>query len=243
MTTLRSFLFDQILYGSYTMDHFESKEQEKFIELGFARYKTGDKTVIDEPLAILAAMHWLNNNAEFSLFEFLRHGIDKHSPRKNGFEAYLVFYFRKVFEVAPKLDEVFTFRDDFARMREQIPWQSEEFELVTVTGTEVSAVMPSCGPSSNVGLMASNNDVSEWISTNKRQFTFCFPPNAFGPDILFFLRHKESGRLLLLMIQAKYYTTVDATYLLKGVRTVTPSWWWKSKSTNACFTLTSVSMT
>jgi hypothetical protein len=240
---LRSVLFDQILYGSYTLGDFETEDRRKFIELGFARHKPGNDTVIDEPLAILAAMHWLNTRSECSIFEYLRQSIGKHSKRKNGFEAYLAFYLRKVFEVAPKLDTVFTFRDDFACTREKFPWQSEEFELVTVTESEVSEAMPSCGPSSNVGLMASNDEVLEWISLNSRKFTFCFPPEAFGPDVLFFLRHKDTQGLLLVMLQAKNYETVDAKSLLEGVRTVTPSWLWKSKSMIVCFTFTSVSMT
>jgi hypothetical protein len=216
------------------VEAFESDIRNRFIELGYARHKPGE-TVIDEPLAILAGVSWLNGLAPFSFLEFLRHDIGKHSPRANGFEAYLAFYLRKIFETNPKLNEVFTFRDDFARMA-SLSWQREEFELVTRTSAQISVVTPSSGPSSNVGLRAHNEEVAEWISVNESQFTFCFPPETFGPDVLFFLRHKRTGDLLLVMVQAKKHEIVSADSLVTGVRTVTPSWLWKSKTTDVRYT-------
>ena len=232
--TLCSALFNHILYGSYSLEPFEPEERDAFITIGFARHKPGNITVIDEPLAILAGLTWLSGDTPFSLLECLRHDLGKHSPRKNGFEAYLSFHLRKVFETTPKLNQVFTFRDDFARMPE-LPWQHDEFDLVTVTGSQISVVTPSSGPSSNVGLLAqSHSEVLEWISTNALQFTFCFPPEAVGPDVLFFIQHKKTSQLLLLMVQARNYSTVDLKSLIMGVRTVTPSWLWKSKNINVC---------
>lgn len=176
----------------------------------------------------------MNGITPFSLFECLRHDIGKDSPRKNGFGVYLSFHLRKVFETTPKLNQVFTFRDDFARMPD-LPWQHDEFDLVTVAGSQISVVTPSSGPSSDVGLLAqSHSEVLEWISTNALQFTFCFPPEAVGPDVLFFVRHKETSQLLLLMVQARNYSKVDLESLITGVRTVTPSWLWKSKNIKVC---------
>jgi hypothetical protein len=239
--TLRNALFNQLLYGSYSLEAFEPEERDAVITMGFARHKPGNITVIDEPLAILAGLTWLSAIAPLSLLECLRHDIGKHSPkhspRKNGFEAYLAFHLRKLFETTPKLNQVFTFRDDFARMSD-LSWQHEEFDLVTLCNShesQISVVTPSCGPSSNVGLLAQSNDeVLEWISTNALQFTFCFPPESLGPDVLFFIRHKRSWQLLLVMVQARNYSTVDLESLITGVRTVTPSWLWKSKNTNVC---------
>ena len=48
--------------------------------------------MVDEPMAILAAMKWLGQKPEFSMFTFLHQDIGKHTPRRNGFEAYLVFH-------------------------------------------------------------------------------------------------------------------------------------------------------
>ncbi len=61
------------------------------MEYGFARLR-GDDTVVDEPLAVLAAVQWLDQNPEFSMFRHVYRDIHKHATRKNGFEAYLVFY-------------------------------------------------------------------------------------------------------------------------------------------------------
>ena len=186
------------------------------------------------------------------MFDILRSDIHKHSPRQNGFEAYLVFYLREVFEEAKALPSVFTFRKDFARL----PWMHDEFELVTVVDLNkpkdsiipqssspphVFIVTPSSGPSSNLAFSPkSDREVLDWISTNGGKNTFCLPPKSFGPDILFFVKSKNSGNLLLVMIQAKFYERVDKGTLIHGVRTVTPSWFWKSKDTKVCLFLQAV---
>ena len=157
--------------------------------------------MIDEPLAILAAVSWLDRSTEFSIFNFLRRDIRKHSTRQNGFKAYLAFYLRYVFEMTPALNEVFTFRNDFARCAD-LTWQREEFELVTVVtpantnDPQISVLTPSSGSSSNVGFFAkSGEEVLQWISTNSDRFTFCFPPEPFGPgpDPLFLSNPSKLG--------------------------------------------------
>ena len=203
--------------------------------------------MIDEPLAILAALSWFQQNTEYSMFDLLRRNIGSHFPRQNGFEAYLAFYLLYGFETGPALNEVFTFRNDFAQRRD-LTWQGEGFELVTVVtpantnDPQISVLTPSSGSSFNVGFLAkSGEEVLQWISTNNDRFTFCFPPESFGPDLLFFVRSKES-KLLLVMIQAKNYQEVKKADLIKGVRTVTPSWLWKNKHTQVCSFLQTVSI-
>ena len=202
--------------------------------------------MIDEPLAILAARKWVNTSAKYQLSKYLLNNTHKHATRQNGFEAYLAFYIRAVFEGAPVLDAVFTFRDDFATQgRADLAWQHEQFELVTVVHSRderrVSVVTPSSGPSSNVGSSANSpREVLDWISTNRRQYAFCFPPESFGPNLLFFVRSKVSGELLLVALQAKKSPKVDEDDLIKGVRTVTPSWFWKSKDKKVCLCLRAV---
>ena len=191
--------------------------------------------MIDEPLAILAAREWLDQNPRFSMISRLHRDIDKHSPRQNGFEDYLTFFLRHVFEKAPALNKVFTFRGDFVR-RPDLAWQSEEFELVTVVGLadkngpQISVCTPSSGSSPNVGFSAEKGEkVLEWISTNSGRYTFCFPPKSFGPDLLFFVHSKKSRKILLVVLQAKQCSKVAMRDCIEGVRTVTPSWFWKRK--------------
>jgi hypothetical protein len=224
------------------LDNLTSEEREAFVELGFARNRRGIKdTVIDEPLAILAALHWLNQNAQFSFFDTLHHDIKKHSNRENGFEVYLAFYVRHMFEKGLRLNLAFPFRSDFAE-RPDLKWQYDEFQLVTVKAThdrdtpDVSVVTPSSGPSSNIAFIAeTGEEVNEWLTTNIHGFTFCFPPQYFGADVLWFMRHKETGKLLLFATQAKKHETVHLATLKHGVRTVTPDWFWKSKNLKVCF--------
>ena len=239
ITTLCDVLYDQIVYGQYSLIPFAPKDEiESFIEYGFARTRREDH-VIDEPLVIMAAWDWLDQNGHFKILNILQRSIGKHAPRKNRFEAYLAFYMRKVFERTPRLDDVFIFRKDFAlRKSTDLSWLKDPFELVivsTAAGTnerKISVVTPSCGPSSNVGFLAkTDDDVLSWISENRESYAFCFPTETVGPDIFFFVRSKITQGLLLVAVQAKHYEDVNKQVLVQGVRTVTPSWFWKSKAT------------
>jgi hypothetical protein len=234
------------VYGCYSLTPFAPKEDiESFIQYGFARTRTEDY-VIDEPLATMAAWHWLDKNRKFNLFNSLQRNIGKHSPRENGFEAYLAFYMRTIFKGGIRLDEVFAFRSDFAlRKASDLSWLKEKFELVTVstsatTGERVTSVVtPSSGPSSDVGYLPQTyDDVVNWFSENNEQYTFCFPLESVGPDIFCWVRSVETGRLLLLAMQGKQYNSaIDKTTLVEGVRTVTPSWFFKSKDIKVGVTL------
>jgi hypothetical protein len=192
-------------------------------------------------MAILAAFHYLDRKASFSFSNCLHRNIDKHSPRTNGFEAYLAFYVRLVFARGIILDSIFPFRSDFAH-RSDLAWQHEEFQLVTVVATEnkdeprISVVTPSSGPSSGFGFIAkSGEEVNKWIAKNKDGYAFCFPPESFGADILFFVQHKQSGKVLLCAGQAKHHKTVELATLKHGCRSVSPDWFWKSKDLKVRF--------
>jgi hypothetical protein len=237
---LRYALYQQIVHRFYTLTSIGDKETiQAFIEYGFARTISREVDVIDEPLAITAAWNWLDNkdDLQFTLLDYLLRDVDKHSSRNNGFEMYLAFYFRKVFEEPRILNEVFTFRRDFALRKDlDLSWQAEEFKLVTVstpTGTdqrEIFVVTPSCGPSSNVGLQAKSSDeVLNWISKNEESYAFCFPPESVGPDIFFYIRSEATGRLLLVAVHAKHYKVVNKSTLVEGVLSVTPPFFRKSK--------------
>lgn len=205
---------------------------DTFVQCRFSRFARGTAT-IDEPLAILAAMEWLSQFPRFSLFHRLHRDIDSHTPDQTGFEVFLMFYLRHVFEGAPALNEVFTFRGDHAE-RPDLAWQHEKFELVTVVdpgeNIKISPLTSYSGSSANLGLSAkSDEQVVEWISTNAKRYTFCFPTKSFGPGILFFVRSRETQKILLVLMQAKRYRTVDKQTLVGGVRSITPSWLWRSK--------------
>src|SRR5258705_286464 len=227
---LANAVFTQFVYGSYSLSSIDSPYRAIFVEYGFARHKTDARVVvIDEPLIIFAALTWLKEQKQFSLLDCLRRDIHMHSARRNGFEAYLAYYIREIFETPQKLDAVFTFRSDFAS-RTDLSWQHDVFELVTVSRTNVFPITKSSGPSSSIGFIASGEEVLEWIKTNDDKYTFCFPPESFGPDILFYLRCQRSQKLLIAAVQCRKYEEVDLNCLIHGLRTVSPPWFWRSKS-------------
>jgi hypothetical protein len=82
--TFHNATYDQTLYGRYNLSTFSIQEKQAFVEYGVARNRPGE-TVIDEPLAILVAFHWLNEKHKFSIFDYLRCNIHNHSTRQNGF--------------------------------------------------------------------------------------------------------------------------------------------------------------
>jgi hypothetical protein len=237
VTVLSHVLYDQLLYGRFSLGAFSPKEKDDFVRYGFARYVNHGKDVtFDEPIVILAVYHWLVLKGKFSLYECALHNLSNHASRQNGFEAFLVLYMRLVFETSPVLSEIFTFRSDFARrVTTDLAWQNEPFELVTVAKGQdnthnICVVTPFSGPSSVWGFTAdSGKDVVEWLSTNTRGAAFCYPPPSLGPDLLFFIRSTVSGGLVLVAVQARRRVSIKYDELLKGVRTLTPCWFWKSK--------------
>jgi hypothetical protein len=103
MEVLHDALYSQIVYGSYTLAPFAPEDDIKaFIEYGFTQTKS-EENVIDEPLAIMAMWNWFSEKGHFSLLDCLQRDIGKHTPRKNGFEAYLAFYMHKAFENGARL--------------------------------------------------------------------------------------------------------------------------------------------
>ena len=232
---LSNAIFTQFVYGSYSLSFIDSSYRASFVQYGYARHKHGTSVeVIDEPLVIFAALTWFQQHKHFSLLNCLRRDIHMHSTRRNGFEAYLTFYIRQIFEIPQTLDAVFSFRSDFAK-RTDLSWQRKKFELVTVSRsqggqTKVSLVTTQSGPSSSIGFIAgSGQEVLDWIETNEDEYTFCFPPPSCGPDVLYYLRCQCCRRLLLVAKQCKKHAEVSHATLIEGLRSVSPQWFWRSK--------------
>lgn len=227
---------EQTEQGSFQLMGFTPQVRGIFVRHGIARITTmSGALTIDEPLFIAAIQSWLNVRPNFSRYQRLLSNVTRNQPSsENGFEVYLTFYMRHMFTNPATLDSIFTLRKDFA-VCPDLAWWRDKFELVVVSrgvygsGHQISVVTSSSGPSVSIGLQStSDEDVLEWISTNKRQFTFCFPTKAMGPDILFFIRSCATQRLLLVAVQAKMQEDISKETLLYGIRTVTPCWFWKS---------------
>ncbi|PVF91660.1 hypothetical protein CPB86DRAFT_820309 [Serendipita vermifera] len=246
---LAKMLRAQLFSGMYRPQKMDAKGKLDFIQYGFARAVitlTKDRPsvetiVIDERIPALIALKYLNNETSNTLFAGLYGDIFQHSPHGNGFEQYLAFYMRVAFEYSPTLDTIFHFRSDFAQRRNKdLKWQRRKFNLVTIwkgldeSDSSISIVTPSCGPSANLGFKADSiREVWEWIQFNREKRTFCFPPESMGPDLLFFVQSESTQRTFLISLQAKARKSIDAETLRHGVRSVTPSLYWKSKKVSS----------
>jgi len=62
---------------------FGDHQQKIFVEYGFARRRLYD-TVIDEPLAILAALQWVDKNTNLSMLKYLRQDTHRNTSRLLG---------------------------------------------------------------------------------------------------------------------------------------------------------------
>jgi hypothetical protein len=91
--TLGELLHSQVFKGEYGLGCFLAEDRKEFIEHGIARVSTeSGLLVIDEPLIVAAARGWYNQHPTFSLSEWCRTNIEKHTASLNGFEVYLAFY-------------------------------------------------------------------------------------------------------------------------------------------------------
>ncbi|PVF94285.1 hypothetical protein CPB86DRAFT_49855 [Serendipita vermifera] len=236
--TLSEMLHKQFFTAVYSVGPFPAADRTAFVEYGIARiHIRGGQLSIDEPFIKVAAQTWLKRNPVLSLSEWCRSHFDVHSFQINGFEAYTTHYMLKILEKFPQFDAVFTLRKDHAQQN-SLTWLTNTLELVTVSkgvyssDTRISVVTQSSGPSANIGFRAnSSEDVLEWMSENKQQVAFCYPPPHMGPDMLFFVRSQQSKKLILVAIQAKKREVVDRNVLVEDVRTVTPNWFWRRRIT------------
>ena len=81
----------------------------------------------------------------------------------------------------------------------------------------VSIDTPASGPSSNNGLRAKKGeDLLAWISANQNQFTFCFPPNYFGPDLIFLFDQQFQSNCYLSWLKQRTIMQSNCRILLRG---------------------------
>ncbi|KAG8829656.1 hypothetical protein FRC17_006218 [Serendipita sp. 399] len=242
---LSAIVHKQLLYGRFNVPMPRLiADPLRLVEAGFARYiYDADGIVINEPLAILSARDCVKRTPGMPTpSELVLANINRSESRRNGFEAYLAMHLLDIFAAPRRLDDVFTFRSDFiSSKRTDFNWRMDQFELVTVVASEngvdpdVFVVTPTSGPSCNFGTVVDLGDqLIDWISSNQGRYAFCFPPEEFGPDILFFLRSKKSGKVVLVMLQAKGCnadTQIGKDMLIEGVRSVSPAWFGKRRHT------------
>jgi len=82
------------------------------------------------------------------------------------------------------------------------------------------------GSSDRFGLKAQSvEDVLAFFADPKGK-CFLFPHNHMGPDVICFLKDKETSELIILLLQARARPTLDSKTWLKSLETVTPEFFY-----------------
>jgi hypothetical protein len=204
------------------------KDEAAYVEYGFARFTDSDTNMVavDEPLVLLAATHWTNENYRSS-YKFFAKQIHLHDPKSNGFENFLAFSLNLAFSERHRLNEIFTFSGTLP------PWASEEAQFVALSRTELGDIEEGFvryseyfGPSVTLGTNSKTTDeTSAWLE-HRSHAPLCFPHIAMGPDLLFILRLSD-GSFIWVALQAKYSLgkngSLSRIFLRRALRSVTPA--------------------
>ncbi|KAK6971471.1 hypothetical protein R3P38DRAFT_3497255 [Favolaschia claudopus] len=210
-----------------------TEHEREFVQWGFARYipTASDPNMpnarIDEPLVLLALVHWMSQPGFYQSLHFrLKNNIRGHEPGRNGLERYLAFCLSGIFADTStvngsprRLDEIFTFTDNSGRKR--VPaWAKQTATLISLykpdqdAPLKESCVMFWSRPSHHLATSTSVASTLQWLK-HQDPAPMCLPALTMGPDLLFVLRLNGSGKKIWVAIQCKYQGE-SGTDLLTG---------------------------
>lgn len=180
---------------------------ELLVEHGFARFYTQQEGIADEPLALLAAVHYFSLNTPWNLKHLLLDGLNetKASSRGFAFQLYGSYMLAAAFQSWKKLSSVFTFIG-------KTQLQNESARLVAVikhscSGSQVHPVSfdQRIGPHYILGHSpTSREETLSWLE-NPKGTAFCFPEELVGPHLILLLE-LSSGGVLRVLIQFKHHS-------------------------------------
>ncbi|KAF5335766.1 hypothetical protein D9611_009667 [Ephemerocybe angulata] len=213
------------------------KDEEIYVEYGFARFVDSEtKTVVvDEPLVLLAATHWLNRNSR-TCYKYFAKKIHYHDPVSNGFENYIAFCLDMALSKSRLVRDVFTFQAPVPA------WANLEAKLVALHRTGMGTLELSpvrhfdfVGPSLTLGVNAkSPEEMAAWLDARKPA-AMCFPHTSMGPDMMLVLQLSD-GSLVWVAVQTKYSQgrngSITRPLLKQAMRSVTPSLFYVDKEGN-----------
>ncbi|THU87891.1 hypothetical protein K435DRAFT_842374 [Dendrothele bispora CBS 962.96] len=198
-------------------------EDQTFIECGVARWqyskeKASYNCTISEPLVLLAAAVLISVRDGTPLYKRLTQNIDANisSKNRNGFEAYLAYFFARTFGKTERLGAVFDLQYSAAealadydatlvslyRMHDDSPLVTQS--IVLFPGRDNHSYVKSVdledvntgfardfGPVEIPGPLGehvnSAEGMEDWLRHRTRT-AFCYPPQLMGPDLMFVLR-------------------------------------------------------
>ncbi|XP_006457032.1 hypothetical protein AGABI2DRAFT_122906 [Agaricus bisporus var. bisporus H97] len=205
------------------------------IEHGFARVLDSKQqgVLIDEPLAVLAAVQWMNTNHQ-SAYKAVAKDIRRNTENNNGFEKFIAVALDLIFSKQRRLSEVFEFHGT------KPSWADMNARLVSVfrddTGKVEICGSSFCGPefvapSATLGIAAlyEAKATLSWLQHHDRA-TFCFPHPWMKPDVLFVLEIEDGSRIWV-ALQSKWskQRTIMKVNAINAMKSVTPSKYFSNK--------------
>jgi hypothetical protein len=221
-----------------------SSDHEPLVEYGVARFvgATSVKVSVDEPLALVGILHYLEDN-----FHTLEGNVTTHLRSNNqgmALEEVVLLALTRLLQNQGALKEIFAFHG------QPPPWADQPAQIVARSSSgefEAFSIVTPSTPSSIIAFSAKTPaDVTRWLKSSDKGW--CIPCNAMGPDLITRVRLND-GKILVLVIQAKGYTTGNVDTISAGVapgalESLDPSRYFetlvRSQLISSCFLLTFV---
>jgi len=219
-----------------------------FTECGIARWQYSRRKgrydfKIQEPLVLGAATFRISLGDGLSIYQHLVDNIDQNASHrnKNGFEAYLVYFFARTFGQGARLGAVFNLqysaKDNLSDYNATLvslyqgedDLSPEEETLILFPDQDgecrhhPAAFVRDTGPVHIPGSLAEHANDSEsmeqWLR-HRSHTAFCYPPTNMGPDLIFVLKltspsESENTRYIWVSVQAKWYRAERSPNLKK----------------------------
>jgi hypothetical protein len=203
--TIVSIVFEYLLCGR--VKPIVSPDNRALVECGFARFRNDDDdTIVDEPLALLAAATFFTDSTTWSIRGLLSSHLSSSSPHSRGlsFEHYVAFLLANAFKSPRALSSVFTFIGKTKLSGERaslVGLHLADSGQFICTPIDISS---NAGPHYKLGSSPSSSlETLEWLK-NPKSTSFCFPPNVVGPDVILTLQLSDGG-ILRVLVQCKQH--------------------------------------
>jgi hypothetical protein len=192
------------------------------------RQATRDTTYpvyISEPLVIASLSGLFDNDAWSKRKEWFTNYLNLHTTKQGfgyAFEDAMLFVVMESFGgkyIA--LGDVFHFSDTS-------PLKSREVTLVSLMRMDDGEIFTSnvewhSRSSPRLGFKAGNHEDVVRFFTNPCGITFLFPDTRMGPDLIFFVKDKETGELMMVVVQIK--ATLNVSWLV-ALQSITPDFFY-----------------
>jgi hypothetical protein len=189
-----------------------SSAHEPLVEYGVGRFTSArlKRVSVEEPLALIGILRYLEDN-----FHTLEGNVTTHLRSNNqgmALEEAVLLTLTKLLQNQGALKEIFAFHG------ESPPWADQPGQIVARSSSgdfeAFSIVTPSTSSSIIAFSAKTPADVTRWLKSSDKGW--CIPCNAMGPDLITRVRLND-GKILVLVIQAKCYTTGNVDTIEAGV--------------------------